>query len=360
MFTTEKIEITRLESEDIANLLSSIKEISEEVKTHDRSHYKSEVWDWQYQKIPGGETIVYVAKHEGRIISYYHAPIYSGLVNGAECRMAVIQAVGVSKDYRKYGLFRIISEYATKDLENKVNYIFTFPNARSIKTFIKYGFYSKICTLPTYILPFNIDKTLQRTIKYKSIILILNKILKIYTNLKIKELQSNQVILKSNIIDKDVHQLYEEFGKKYNIKIIRNAEYFNWRYFKFPNRKYKLINLMENRSIKASVFISAQNILGSQGVVIMDFAYTDFISFEILLSNLKNHLNTNGAPNIDFIYISSIFKDHKKLCNTGFISIPKFLNPRPLNFLVRKFCLKDDHIMQKKNWLITLGDWDVF
>jgi hypothetical protein len=360
LFNIKKLEITKLGSLDIENLLSSIQEISEEVKSHDQSQHKFDVWNWQYKKIPSGETIVYVAKYDGRIISYYHVPIYSGLINGSECRIGVIQAVGVSKDYRKYGVFKLISEFATKDLESKVNFIFTFPNSRSIKTFIKYESYSKICTLPTYILPINIEIILQRITKSKLLANFLNVILKTYTSFKIKKLKNDQAILKSFYIDKNVQKLYEVFGRKHNIKIMRNSDYFNWRYFKFPNRNYQLINLVEGRTIKASVFISPQNILGSQGLVIMDFAYTDFISFEILLSNLNNYLSINAVTKIDFIYISSIFKDHKKLSNTGFIDIPKFLNPRPLNFLVKKINLKDSHLMQKENWLLTLGDWDVF
>jgi len=68
-----------------------------------------------------------------------------------------------------------------------------------------------------------------------------------------------------------------------------------------------------------------------------------------------------GIKNNSFILLSALTIEIKKFGKLGFFKIPSFLVPRNLNLLFRsKSKFIDNVLKNKKSWLVTLSDWDVF
>ena len=346
---------------DLRSLLLAMEAISNEVKSHDKNYFRMNVWKWRYEALPSKISKIYLAKFREEIIGYYHVPTYSVSVEGKLYKIGNVQAVGVLSKFRKYGVFRKLSEFANNDLTNHVDLIYSFPNSRSIHTFIKYNNYKKLIEMPALLLPLNLSTIIEKKIGSKFISTFLNFLFSIFLKVKRKYLTDNETIEEPNFIGKDIINLFKAFELKSKISIIRDQNYFNWRYLNYPFKNYKLFVLKKSKQVEAACFCSFEEILGSSGIIIMDIAYSNKESCEKLLSNIEKYLHEKGTYKANFIYFSGILKNISVFKSIGFLKIPTRLNPRPLNLVIRNTKIANEKLlMNQKNWLVTPGDWDVF
>ena len=147
---------------DLNSLLLVMEAISNEIGSHDKNHFRTDVWKWQYEALPSKISKIYLAKIRDEIIGYYHVPTYSVSVEGKLHTVGNVQAVGVLSKFRNYGVFRKLAEFANNDLANHVDFIYSFPNSRSMHTFIKYNSYKKLIEMPALLLPLNLSKIFEK------------------------------------------------------------------------------------------------------------------------------------------------------------------------------------------------------
>ena len=346
---------------DLNSLLLVMKAISNEIGSHDKNHFRKDVWKWQYEALPSKISKIYLAKISDEIIGYYHVPTYSVSVEGKLHTIGNVQAVGVLSKFRKYGVFRKLAEFANNDLVNHVDFIYSFPNSRSMHTFIKYNNYKKLIEMPALLLPLNLSKIFEKKIGSKFISTFLNFLFSIFIKVKRKYLTDNEIIEEQDFIDKDIIDLFQAFELKSKISIIRDQDYFNWRYLNYPKKNYKLFVLKNSKQVEAACFCSFEEILESSGIIIMDIAYSNKVSCEKLLSNIAKYLSETVAYKANFIYFSGVHPNLSVFKRIGFLKIPTRLNPRPLNLVVKNIKINNEKLlMNQKNWLVTSGDWDVF
>ena len=135
-------------------MIEKVKGVLNEVHSHKALVFNTDFWTWQYRDLPTSTARVYAALVNQEIVGYYHVPIYEGLFDGEKKYLAMVQEVAVSREVRRQGVFRKLAEFATEDLlRSGIHLGYTFPNDRSIHTFLKYNGYTMVCTLETYILP---------------------------------------------------------------------------------------------------------------------------------------------------------------------------------------------------------------
>ena len=139
-----------------SELLEVIKSISEEVGALDQTLSDQENWDWRYENLPLGKSHIYLAKENNAIIGYYHIPTYEILIQNKKMTIGNIQSVAVSKTHRNKNVFQNLAKFANQDINQFVDLIYTFPNHRSIHTFIKYNNFEIITGLPLYLKPISV------------------------------------------------------------------------------------------------------------------------------------------------------------------------------------------------------------
>ena len=134
----EKILFKKLDKSKITSLLKTIKKIRIETKNHDSNIDKINFWKWQYRQLPSRKSLVYVALIKKKIIGYYHIPVYNFYIKKKLYKIGSIQSVAILKKYRKKNVFRKLSNFANHDANKYLDLIYTFPNQKSIGTFLKY------------------------------------------------------------------------------------------------------------------------------------------------------------------------------------------------------------------------------
>jgi len=353
------ISYKRLKKKDISGLIKTIKKIKLETKSHNDHLSKLTGWNKRYKLLPSKKSHVYLAKQKQEIIGYYHIPTYDFFVSKKKYKIGSIQDVAVIKKYRKKNIFKRLSNFAILNSTKYLDLMYTFPNKMSIHTFLRYGNFNYLATLPFYIHPINSINLLKSKFNFFGLNL-LAILVDLYFNLFSSNVLKNEKIVIINKLDKSVTNLFEEFSKKHKVYLKRNSQFLNWRYDGFANSPYKIIALKKENQLIALAIIKIDKIFGCNGIIVMDFAYKQLSDFKKILLSMKT-LKIPSYKNPSFILLSALTIEIRKFGKLGFLKIPSFLVPRNLNLLFRsKSKFINNFLKYKKSWLVTLSDWDVF
>ncbi len=358
------LRFSRIEPEQQALLVSEIRNILTEVGAHNVEIYNQAYWDWQYKQLPTGKSYVYAAWDAEKIIGYYHVPVYRCSVNGEEKLIGNIQDVAVNPNYRGFGLFRQLAEFANKDLDQSdVDLIYTFPNDKSIRTFLKYNDFKIVSAVPAYIRPVSSSGILRSKIN----LLGLEKIAGWFADGFINLLASNPKLAHAKLeliteITDEVEAVFSEYSTQFPNHLIRDKAWLNWRYLKSVRGKHHVLSLREAEKLTAILVLKEDEMLGNPSLLIMDFAFTNGNENALLyLINQVRKQPEHIGSQFNLLFVSGIAPALTSFKKIGFYQIPAKVNPRVLNLLSRSSSdMKAESIQTENNWLLTLGDWDVF
>ncbi|MGB0916691.1 MAG: GNAT family N-acetyltransferase [Flavobacteriales bacterium] len=358
------LRFSRIEPEQQPQLLKEIRNILTEVGAHTVDIYDQTYWDWQYKQLPTGISYVYAAWDADKIIGYYHVPVYRGSVNGEEKLIGNIQDVAVNPNYRGIGLFRQLAEFANKDLDKtEVDLIYTFPNDKSIRTFLKYNDFKVVSAVPAYIRPVNAGGILGSKIK----LLGLEKVAGWFADGLVNLLASNPKFVNATIepiteITDEIEAVFSAYSKQFVNHLTRDKAWLDWRYLKSVRGKHHVLALREAEKLTAVIVLKEDDMLDNPALLIMDFAFLDGkeTSLLYLINQVRKEPKlTNYKFNL--LFVSGIAPTLASFSKIGFYQIPQKVNPRVLNLLSRTSSnMKADSLLTEKDWLLTLGDWDVF
>jgi len=358
------LRFSRIEPEQQAQLLKEIHNILTEVGAHNVEIYNQAYWDWQYRHLPTGKSYVYAAWDADRIIGYYHVPIYKCSIAGEEKLIGNIQDVAVNPNYRGIGLFRQLAEFANKDLDDSdVDLIYTFPNDKSIRTFLKYNNFKQVSRVPAYIRPVNSGGIIGSKIR----LLGLEKVAGWMVDGLVNLLATNPKLAKAEIkpiteITDEVEGVFSEYNQQFENHLIRDKTWLDWRYLKSVRGKHHILTVREAGKLTAVLVVKEDEMLGNPSLLIMDFAFTNGNenAFLYLVNQVRKKPELIGSQ-FNLLFVSGVAPSLISFKKIGFYQIPEKVNPRVLNLLARTSCKADETgLVQEQKWLLTLGDWDVF
>jgi hypothetical protein len=356
------LEFRLLENDaDIEELILQIKDILQEGNSHNLTTFDRQHWEWQYRNLPTAETRIYVCICEKKIVGYYHVPIYDGYFGNVAKRFAMVQDVAISNKMRGRGVFRKLAEFATKDLVDSaaVNLIYTFPNQKSIHTFLKYSGYKEIYTYDTFVLPVSASKIIETKFSFIGIEKLAGFFVDKFFNLRSAKLPKDYEIRVDDSFDTETLRLFADFGKPFSYRLNRSKEYLKWRFCEKPKSKHFIITLRKGSEVVAVAVVKLDEILGTKTAVLIDFAFQNELDFSILVHSIRKDCNSLLGEQIGMIYTNFCCGNLLKTQSFGFIKVPIKLNPRPLKLLVKNVSESEDTVLNHNEWLALLSDWDV-
>jgi len=361
MSTELALEFQKIDdSFDASELLRQMKEILLEGDSHNVASFSKKTWEWQYKNLPTRDTRIYICTCDQKIVGYYHVPVYEGVINGQKKIFAMVQDVAISRSMRGRSVFRKLAEFATYDLINSdVNLIYTFPNQKSIHTFLKYNDYKQIYTYDSYLLPFDTSSVIKSRLKLFGFENVIGFLADKYFNFRSHKPSEGFEVKIKNRFDEKTSDLFERFNSKFYCHLNRSADYLQWRFFEKPGGKHFLMVLQCNLEITAAAVFKVDEILGTKTAVVLDYAFESEIHFAQLLYSVRKNAMSLFNEKISMIFTA--FCCDKFLHNKtyGFIKIPQRFNPRPLNLLIKNVTEDEEIISDHRNWLALLSDWDV-
>ncbi len=341
-------------------LLERIREILEEGDSHNAAAFSKENWVWQYENLPSHDARIYLCCSENKIVGYYHVPIYEGIINDRKKNFAMVQDVAVSASMRGRSVFRKLAEFATNDLSNSdINLIYTFPNQKSIRTFLKYNNYQQVYTFDSYILPVNSSAVIKSKAKLFGFENLIGWFADRYFDFRSYKLVKDFTVETEQNFDKETVELFQNFNSKFSCHLNRTQNFLQWRFFDKPVGKHFLVTLKTSSTVFAAAVFKLDEILETRTAVLLDFAFKDELHLVQLLHYVRKNNESLFGEQINMLFTACCC--HKFLQDKlyGFIKIPRKFNPRPLNLLVKNITENEDEVFDAKEWLALLSDWDV-
>lgn len=352
-----------IEKEIYPQLIGCIRAILEEGESHNAERFNQEAWYWRYQDLPTHMAYIYAAAHANRIHGYYHIPMYQGLVEGEPKNFAMVQDVAVSRALRGQGVFRRLADYATDQIAlTQADLLYTFPNHRSIHTFLKYNGYTEIKTLDTYLLPLETAKIIQSKKNLFGLEHLLGGVVDSVLRPFSRRMVPDGALVQYNSVNDNLADVFKAYQKTHSIALKRDENYLNWRYTRKPLAKHYILALKNNTQITAVTIFKSENIMDNPALLLMDFAYVPGHEVDVLaiLSEIRRHPTKYLEEPVNLIFTAGCSSFFRQLKRIGFVKIPPSVNPRPLKLLVKNLKLPDaDIIFDSDNWHVTLSDWDV-
>ena len=359
--TESKLEFYKIDNSfDSEELLHRIREILHEGDSHNVENFSEKSWRWQYKNLPKRDARIYICACAGKIVGYYHVPVYEGAVGGERKNFAMVQDVAVSVSMRGRSVFRRLAEFATEDLINSgINLIYTFPNQKSIHTFLKYNGYQKIYAYDSYILPFDTSSVMKSKFKLFGLENLFGAVFDKYLDLRNLQPAKDFAVKTKERFDAPTAELFERFNSKFICHLERSADYLQWRFFEKPVGKHFLLTLENDSKTVAAAVFKLDEILETNTAVLLDFAFDDEIYLVQLLHFVRKNSDALFGEKVSMIFTAFCCQNFLQNKTYGFVKIPERFNPRPLNLLVRNITENENEVLNARNWLALLSDWDV-
>ena len=316
--------------------------------------------EWEYLNNPSGKAIVTTARKDKKITSQYALlPVqvhHQGKILSGTLSLNTL----TGKEYRGKGLFKTTALDAFGYCARN-GFILTYgvPNKSSFPGFVKYLKFSHTGNLVF------MGKMLRPSNVFASFI----------SRNKSKKGEAIRFDLDYALLNKyPVTRLnfpadenrYKDFLNRWSsgdlYSIHRSPDYLSWRYFQNPLREYQLFKLNVNGAIKAIVVIRSMHLYGMRVCLIMDLLSNDESSSLQLLDAVSVQAKKNQLDLIIAVAASKKGIQFNHFKASGFRSVPDFLLPQQLPFIIRMH--QDDEnissLSDLNNWHFSFGDYDVF
>ena len=207
-------------------------------------------WLWKYKNNPQGDSLVYVAEMDDKLVGCHHA-YFNRIKVGTEIYLGMQNAdTAILVEYRGKGLYKYLyNAAATPEMKKKIGIIYgvsTNPiihkaNEKMSKDRFSYQLklLVKINNIYNYIKPYKFTKKVWLWTGYN-----LSKIYNIFKNLisgKTSATQDKIQIVDIKAFDKGINTFWDEIKKEYNFITVINKEYLNWRYGDNRGGKYHIL-----------------------------------------------------------------------------------------------------------------------
>jgi len=275
-------------------------------------------WEWKYLENPVNENNpkIWVAEFKDQIIGCNaFLPIKMKIKSE---KIIVTQNVDlmVHPDFRRQGIYQNLAKEALADLKQKKSYIiYGFPNRFSYYGNIKYGWFD-ISPLNIGIKPLKIDRFIEKNLS-NSFLIKKSLLKKIYVNLikriittifKEKKIKNSKNISASQVLsfDDEINDFWYKISDDYNIIVVRDKDYLNWRYVNVPDKKYIIFLAKENDEICGYIIIRCE----SQEIKDKYGSIYDIVTLknrsDIVYSLLGKAIEYFVSEDADFIHCSMI------------------------------------------------------
>ncbi len=361
-YPTSALTFCKANESDFESLVRCIAKVLIDGNSMHAHTYTMDKWLWKYFRMPHAEPRIYICKQGQEILGYYHCAVYRGVLDGELVKIAMVQDVGMSEVARGKGVFSKLAVYATNDLlHSDIQFSYTFPNEKSIHTFIKYNGYDSIDVLMSFVIPIQFDLILASKFKFFGLEKRMGQLLNRLFSLFIPKVDHRIRVTQSEVLTEQMIDVFLDFNKRFANTLIRDENYLKWRYVDKPQGKYYFFCAYEGTELNAVAIISIEDLLGVKAAVIMDFAIREAqeAAFVQMIVQIRNNDSVFFNESIGLLYSSTIRTNEFVFKKAGFIKIPQRWNPRPLNLLGRSLKSKVKTSMDPLKWNITLSDWDV-
>lgn len=202
-------------------------------------------WKWMFTENPAGSPIIWLAEHDGKLVGEYPLVMADMKIGNKIVKVAQIADTMTHPEYRRQGIAFTLGREALTQLRRQGAYLaFGFPTDDAYPLHIKSGWLD-ICAVPVMLKPLNLRNVLKEYLTRNMLLLGIPYIiakLTLKTIFRAKKIPKNNrlIINRISYFDDRFNDFWEQISNDYNIIMVRNKNYLNWRYVDVPNMEYTI------------------------------------------------------------------------------------------------------------------------
>lgn len=219
-----------------------------------------------------------------------------------------------------------------------------------------------ILTLTNRVYIINMKKNLEKKIKNKFVINLLDQIWRITRKIcfpdgKVSALK-DMILIKITKFDERIDTFFQEVANDHEIMIARNMKYLNWRFSERPDREYDIYLAVKKEKIVGYVVFNHETIEEIKYGRIIDLLVinSEIATLNMLILKAKNELERAGVDLITFYISNKNIIYNRALIKRGFIFKK---NKGQLIGYNNNDSVSNEELMQGKDWFITMADSDL-
>jgi hypothetical protein len=322
-------------------------------------------WEWKYFQNPAGEHMMYVAIEpiESKIVGEIGTIPIKTQIQGKDTLATQVVDIVILPKYQKRGPFFQLERLSREENIKRLilmSYAVSIKRTYKISTkVLKFKGVSPIMRHTKIIDP---GPFIYKKIKVRPLANLLGGIGRFFMR-SMQRLKDHKMVSKKYEFEDIRHfdSRFDEFWKResqnYEIIIVRDSEYLNWRYIRNPIENYKIFCVKDTGTIRGFIVL---NIFEQEGIrrgriadIFIEKHNTDV--YNTLLNKALDYFFSERVAIVSTWagdeWFSSMFE------KSGFSK-----GETPHDLIVRSYDddIKYDYIADRKNWYLTMGDSDYF
>ena len=313
-------------------------------------------WVWEYKENPFGK-IIWITEHKGQIVSHVALVRVNLKVGKKVFKSAIVADAMTHPNFRQRGLQRKI--YAVQDVElvkAGIYLAYWFPSDIFHKHPDERSY--AVCKIPVLIRFLGANGILRVLTRSRGLAKVLsiwlNPIIGLFFRSKEKPLIGSVKIAKIEQFDDRIDDFWKDVSVYFDITVVRNKEYLNWRYFKNPDSNFTVLLAEDDEKILGYIVFCSKDETGFIVDVLVYPLRLDVI--QSLVSMAVEQLQEEKA-NWIFCWMSRNNPYYKVLRANSFISSP--LPNYPFRVTIYSPSkVPTEFVRNPNNWYLTLADTD--
>ncbi len=317
-------------------------------------------WRWLYLENPAGAGRIWLAKHEGRVVSYFG--LIPTWIKVGDRTILGAQAVDAMThpDYRRRGGFQAVTTAALSQATREgIEMVYAFPNQFSGPAVAKLGWIG-IGAMQLMVKPLALTKIVKFGIQNRLLAILaiigIVPLVRVVGRPRVPSAPKDLKIGLSSSFDDRYDAFWTRVSQHYEVVVIKSSKHLDWRYAAAPNVRYTVYAAERAGEIAGYVVlrcIETDDI--TAGVIYELLAESVGIGHQLVWQAVE-HCRDQGA---DFIASAAIADKAygRSFGKAGFISIPFVKEARPyvypMSTRISVAGLKD-----QRKWLLQIGDSD--
>ncbi|MDF2677458.1 MAG: family N-acetyltransferase [Bacillota bacterium] len=319
-----------------------------------------DMYDWLFEKNPYSPSgnMMYLLKEGNKVIGCDGLIPVELYVHGKTVIAAHSVKSMTHPDYKKQGIFRMMTENSCeRGKQDGVDVVIGLANDQSYPAYQRFN-WPTLFEKEVYVKPILIKNMLQRRIKIGFISSIGNAIYSTYAKGKLKLQMDKDIKFEIlNEVPKNIQSCWDKYKNKYDVLLVRDYKYLNYRYNERPDVNYVTIIAKLNNEIIGFAILHNSKANGSKMTSAVEF-FTDpdnDLYIKALANGVSKYCFDN---NLEYVVIGTgLYGKYKNaLLQNGFMITRK----PPKNNMMIANILSDKLSMYEidghEKWHITQGD----
>lgn len=219
-------------------------------------------WLWMFSHNPAGVGEIWLAEYEGKLIGQYPIVAADMLIKGKVCKVAQLADTMTLQSFRRLGIASKLGGHALEQLRQKnLGLAFGFPTLEAVPVHKRAGWLD-VCTCQSVIKPLNYRRLVEcfitghraGALPLSSTLATLDKV--ISRNRKLVRQTAIQ-IEKITRFDRRFDYFWQNLSGDYEIILVRDSTYLNWRYIENPNSEYEVYAAVRDKDICGYVVVES-------------------------------------------------------------------------------------------------------